>query len=186
MSSDYTVTDLESFTGDVRKVGVGYKITGDDAAFDDGNIAVTAGDVAVMSDPDAGNHASGCELVMSEETAAFVTGFYAVDYGGDGDGYAVELNTTEFGRVPINDRHVGIVTETGVVGGMSESGARYMASRLVDHDEYEKYYRMTAHLGENGVPDGLWEEYEGSGNSGPDCSVCTGEKGQDGTVIEGR
>lgn len=182
MTDDYIVSDLSSFRGDGTKVGVGYKFSGVEV----GEISISAGDVAVFDDPDAGLHVGGCELINSCMTVAYIDTVYAVDYShSDYDGYAVEVGTKgPVGRLGITDRHVGIVTEDGVISGLNESIVQREAGRLVDSDDAERYIVTEHHLGEPGTPEGLWSEYDESDRSGPGCPYCTGEEGQGGTRIE--
>lgn len=182
MSDNYTVSDLLDFDGDHQRVGVGHTF---DGGFDDGEIAVEPGDVVVFDDPDAGCHAGECELIRSEVIVALVDKLYAVDYDWE-SGYAVEVGTTgPLGRIGVDDAYTGIVTENGVLGGLNDDMARSHASELVDSDEWDSHYRRVHHLGEHGVPEGLWAQYDESDRSGRGCPVCRGDEGQDGTVVDG-
>lgn len=181
MSDNLTVDSLDPFGGDHHRVGVGHAFE----SFDNGEVAVSTGDVVVFDDPDAGLHADECEFVHSEIIVSYVDRLYAVERDG-GDHYTVEVGTTgPLGRLSVGSRYTAIITEDGVVGGDSISGPEREASRLVDHDEYTKYYQETRHLGEDGVPADLWDEYADSPRSGPGCPVCTGEEGNEGMVVTG-
>jgi hypothetical protein len=181
MTRDTKVETLSNFTGDRQKVGVGYKGDG----YDDGDIEISPGDVAVFQDPDAGHHAGGCEFIHRSVFVGYVESVYAVDYSYEDD-YSVEIGVTApLGRLSVGDKYTAIITEDGVIGGDSISSPRQEAARLVDNDSYEKYYQENWHLGEDGVPEPLWDEYADSATTGPGCPYCTDEKGKNGMEIRG-
>lgn len=181
MSKDKIVETLDHFTGMAREVGVGYKFDG----YDDGDIEISPEDVVVFEDPDAGMHVGGCEFIHRSVYVGYVECVYAVDYSFK-DHYAVEVGVTApLGRLSVGDRHTAIITEDGIIGGDSVSAPSRDASRLVDNDDYDNYYHERWHLGEDGVPEDLWETYEDSATTGPGCPYCSGDKGQDGMEIRG-
>jgi hypothetical protein len=84
------------------------------------------------------------------------------------------------GRVAVGSVDLAIVQEDQVLGGRRVDSPRERAAELVDRYPDAEYVRHTFHLGKGGVDDGYWESLRDRPSSGPNCPVCTGERGTDG------
>lgn len=176
------VDTLEHFGGDHREVGVGHKFD----HYDDGDVALYPGDVVVWRDPDAGHHVGDCELIQDSIFVGKIRGVYAVDYDHE-DGFSVELDTAmPIGRIDADGPYTGVVGEDHrtAINTFGMDGTQSYADSFLNGD-YERYFHWESHLGEDGVPAGLWDAYDDGTRSGPGCPYCTGEKGTDGVKIEG-